>query len=49
MGDVPEDTRQFIRDAGIELIVEQTPEAVREYNRLRGEGADVALAMHLTC
>ncbi len=47
--DVPEDTQQFIRSQGIKLVVKPTAEAVHEYNRLRAEDADVAIAMHLTC
>jgi len=46
---VPEETRRFIEDTGIELIVEETAQAVQTFNRLQAEGADVAIAMHLTC
>lgn len=46
---VPDDTRTFIEDSGIELIVERTPSAVRTFNRFQGEDKDVAIAMHLTC
>jgi len=49
MMDVPEDTRRYVESNGVELIVKETAEAVAEYNRLRTEGADVAIAMHLTC
>ena len=49
MMDVPEDTRRYIESNGVELIVKETAEAVTEYNRLRAESVDVAIAMHLTC
>ena len=49
MMDVPVDTRRYFESNGIEIVVKQTDEAIREYNRLRSEGADVAIAMHLTC
>jgi hypothetical protein len=49
MMDVPEDTRRYIESNGIEIVVKRTDEAIHEYNRLRAEGADVAIAMHLTC
>jgi len=46
---VPEATRRFIEDNGIQLVVQETGKAVQTFNRLRAEGADVAIAMHLTC
>jgi len=49
MMNVPDDLRAFIRSTGVQLIVHDTAQAVLEYNRLRAEDADVAIAMHLTC
>ena len=49
MMDVPNDTRRFVESNGMTLIVKKTGEAVDEFNRLRAQGADVAIAMHLTC
>lgn len=46
---VPQETQQFIEDNGIQVIVEDTAKAVQTFNRLQAEGADVAIAMHLTC
>jgi hypothetical protein len=46
---VPPETRRFIEENGIQVIVEETADAVRTFNRLRAEGTDVAIAMHLTC
>ena len=46
---VPDATRKFIEDSGIALHVERTAKAVDRFNRLLAEGADVAIAMHLTC
>jgi len=46
---VPEATRRFIENTGIKLIVEGTAKAVHTFNRLQADGANVAIAMHLTC
>ena len=46
--DVPQDTRDAVRDAGIELEVTTTDEAWKRYNDLQGERA-TAGAFHLTC
>jgi hypothetical protein len=46
---VPEATSRFIESNGIQLIVEETAQAVQTFNRLLADGADVAIAMHLTC
>jgi hypothetical protein len=46
--DVPRETRQAIRDAGIELTIAQTGEAWRLYNDLQEE-RETAGAFHLTC
>jgi hypothetical protein len=46
--DVPQETRQAIRDAGIELEVARTGEAWKRYNDLQDERA-AAGAFHLTC
>lgn len=46
---VPPETRRFIEEAGIRLIVEKTGTAVNSFNGLLAEQADVAIAMHLTC
>ena len=46
--DVPPDTRGAIARAGIQLVVQPTPDAVETYNRLRAEKR-LAAALHLTC
>ncbi len=46
--EVPEQTRKKVEEAGIELIVQPTPEAVATYNRLCTVRRIVA-ALHLTC
>ena len=46
--DVPQETRETVREAGIELKIAQTGEAWRLYNDLRDE-RDTAGAFHLTC
>ena len=46
--DVPYETRQKLREAGIEVIAEPTERACKTYNRLRA-GKHVVAALHLTC
>lgn len=46
---VPDDTRKYIRENDIRLIVKRTDEAVHSYNTLDKNGENVAIAMHLTC
>ena len=46
---VPPETRRFVEDNGIQLVAEETAKAVQTFNRLRAEGTDIAIAMHLTC
>ena len=46
---VPEDTIEYVKKKGIEVIVQMTGEAVESYNRLLSEGKDVVGAFHLTC
>ena len=45
---IPLETRQALKDAGIALIALPTGEACQRYNDLRKEG-NVAAALHLTC
>jgi len=45
---VPEETRQTIEAAGIELIVCPSAEACKTYNKTR-EQQVTAIALHLTC
>lgn len=46
---VPPETRRFIEENGIQFVVEETAAAVNTFNQLLSDGADVAIAMHLTC
>jgi len=46
--DVPQETRQAITEAGIELKVAKTGDAWRTYNNLQDE-RETAGAFHLTC
>ena len=46
--DVPALTRSAIARAGIELVVQRTPDAVETYNSLHDERR-LAAALHLTC
>jgi len=42
------ETRDFLRSKGIKLIVEETDDACKTYNRLR-DSERVIAALHLTC
>jgi hypothetical protein len=46
---VPEDTLDALRSAGVDVRVERTGEAVAELNRLQHECARIVGALHLTC
>jgi len=46
---VPRDVVEELEKMGIRVIVKNTREAVKEYNRLAQEGKNVAAALHLTC
>jgi len=46
---VPAETIDSLRSAGIDVRVETTNEAVAEFNRLQRECARIVAALHLTC
>ncbi len=46
---VPEQTREALREQGIELEALNTSKAVKRFNELSGTGQEVAAAFHLTC
>ena len=46
---VPEETLDALRGAGIDVRVEKTGSAVEEFNRLQRECARIVAALHLTC
>jgi len=46
---VPEETLDVLRSAGIDVRVEKTGSAVEEFNRLQRECARIVAALHLTC
>jgi len=43
------EAEQTLAKAGIQLIARKTKEACQLYNKLAGEGKQVAAALHLTC
>jgi len=47
--DVPDETIDFLKGQGVEVIVMDTTSAVAEFNRLFSEGKRVVAAFHLTC
>ncbi len=49
MMDVPENTRQELKEFGIALEVYDTQQAIRRFNELAKRGENVAAALHLTC
>ena len=46
--EVSEDTKKFIQSKGIKLIVDNTENACKIYNKLKGKN-EVITALHLTC
>ena len=46
---IPAETRQYLRDQGIEVREARTPEAVAVFNELQQEYARIVAALHLTC
>jgi hypothetical protein len=46
---VPAETLDALRGAGVDVRVEKTSAAVDELNRLQRECARIAAALHLTC
>ena len=46
---VTDETIEFVKKKGVEVIVQMTGDATRTYNKLLKEGKDVVGAFHLTC
>ncbi len=46
---VPDQTRQFLQQSGIEFEALDTHKAVERFNQLAQAGENVAAALHLTC
>jgi hypothetical protein len=46
---VPDTVRQALKNLQIDVIAQTTADATATFNRLFGEGKDVAGAFHLTC
>jgi len=46
---VPSEVKKSLESMGIELIVQNTREACKTYNRLLQSGRKVVAALHLTC
>jgi len=46
---VPEETKAWLTEQGIELIALSTKRAIEEYNRRARAGVEVACGLHLTC
>lgn len=46
---VPDETKSYLQQQGIEIRQEKTDEAVRVFNHLQKEYARIVAALHLTC
>jgi hypothetical protein len=46
---VPQETREVLKQQGIQVEVYNTSEAAQRFNELSQAGTNVALALHLTC
>ena len=46
---VPEDVIKAAEEAGVKLVIERTPEALKTFRELRGKGVKVAALLHVTC
>jgi hypothetical protein len=46
---VPEETRQFLEERDIRLVVQRTSRAWRTFNRLASSGDRVVAALHIFC
>ncbi len=46
---VPEETLDYARSRGVEIIAAITPDAVSTFNRLSVSGKRIVAALHLTC
>lgn len=46
---VPVATRDFLEEKGIEVHTSKTADAVKEFNELQKQVANVVAALHLTC
>ena len=46
---VPAETKRYIEERGIELIIQPTKQACETYNKLIQSGKETIAAFHLTC
>jgi hypothetical protein len=46
---VPAETLDFLRAAGVDVRIAKTGEAVNEFNQLQRKCASIVAALHLTC
>ena len=46
---VPAETKKYIEERGIELIIQPTKQACKTYNELIRSGKEAAAAFHLSC
>ena len=46
---IPQATRDYLEEQGIQLVVAKTAEAIDRFNHLQQECARIVAALHLTC
>jgi hypothetical protein len=46
---IPKQTLEALREAGVKVHIAKTGDAVAEFNRLQGHCGRIAAALHLTC
>ena len=46
---VPAETKKYIEERGIEIIIQPTKQACETYNKLIQSGKEAVAAFHLTC
>lgn len=47
--EVAEETKKFLEESGIKVIIEPTKKACEIFNKLSSENENVIAALHLTC
>jgi len=46
---IPQETQDYLRQEGIQLVFARTSDAVKQFNELQQQCAKVVAALHLTC
>lgn len=46
---IPQETQDYLKQHGIQLIFTRTSDAIKEFNQLQQQCANAVAALHLTC